>query len=56
MRRNHDEHQIFNSKELRNGANSCLSESNCTGNNYTESGWSKNTEPYYTTQELTGVV
>lgn len=56
MRRNHDEHHIFNAIELRNGANSCVSENSSTGNNYTQFGWSENTDPYYTVPELTGVV
>lgn len=56
MRRNHDEHHIFNAIELRNGANSCASENSSTGNNYTQFGWSENTDPYYTVPELTGVV
>lgn len=56
MRRNNDDHHIFNAIELRNGANSCVSENSSTGNNYTQFGWSENTDPYYTVPELTGVV
>ncbi|XP_065922980.1 uncharacterized protein [Magallana gigas] len=56
MRRNPP---ILNAIELRNGANSVNTldaGSNYTVNSYTELGWSRITDPYYTIQEMTGVV
>lgn len=56
MRRNPP---LLNAIELRNdanSANSCVTGSNYTVNSYTEFGWSSNTDPYYTIQEMTGVV
>lgn len=56
MRRNPP---LLNAIELRNEANSAnsyVTGSNHTVNSYTEFGWSRNTDPYYTIQEMTGVV